>query len=64
MVAILLVKLESKTISRVGPRSAHIAGMKYSCYADVDELSTGEIIFVKPKETNTSSISMIKLNKI
>ncbi len=55
-----MVKLESKTISRVGPRSAHIAGMKYSCYADVDELSTGEIIFVKPKETDVDEYVAIK----
>ncbi len=55
-----MVTLESNTIQRVGPRSAHIAGMKYSCYADVDELSTGEIIFVKPKETDIDEYVAIK----
>ena len=55
-----MVKLESNTISRVGPRSAHIAGMKYSCYADVDELSTGEIISVKPKESDVDEYVAIK----
>jgi len=55
-----MIKLESNTITRVGPRSAHIAGMKYSCYADVDELSTGEIIFVKPKENDTDEYVAIK----
>ena len=55
-----MVKLDSNTISRVGPRSAHIAGMKYSCYADVDELSTGEIILVKPKESDVDEYVAIK----
>ena len=55
-----MVKLESNTISRVGPRSAHIAGMKYSCYADVDDLSTGEIISVKPKESDVDEYVAIK----
>jgi len=55
-----MVKLESNTISRVGPRSAHIAGMKYSCYADVDELSTGEIISVRPKESDVDEYVAIK----
>ena len=55
-----MVKLESNTVSRVGPRSAHIAGMKYSCYADVDDLSTGEIISVKPKESDVDEYVAIK----
>ena len=55
-----MVSLDSNTVARVGPRSAHIAGMKYSCYADVDELSTGEIIFVKPKETDIDEYVAIK----
>ena len=39
-----MVKTDSNHIVRVGPRSAHIAGMKYACYADVDELSSGELL--------------------
>ena len=55
-----MVTLANNTISSVGPRSAHIAGMKYSCYADVDELSTGEIILVKPKESDVDEYVAIK----
>ena len=55
-----MVTLNSNIISSVGPRSAHIAGMKYSCYADVDELSTGEIILVKPKESDVDEYVAIK----
>tara|TARA_B100001123_G_scaffold338457_1_gene383122 strand:- start:209 stop:2326 length:2118 start_codon:yes stop_codon:yes gene_type:complete len=55
-----MIKVESDHIVGVGPRSAHIAGMKYSCYVDADELSTGEIIFVKPKKSDISEYVAIK----
>jgi len=55
-----MVKTDSNHIVRVGPRSAHIAGMKYACYADVDELSSGELISVKPKESDIDEYAAIK----
>ena len=55
-----MVQVTSNTVTGVGPRSAHIAGLKYSCYATMDELSTGEIIFVKPKPHDVEEYVAIK----
>ena len=55
-----MVKIKSNHIDGVGPRSAHIAGLKYSCYADPEDLRTGEIIFVKPKESDIDEYAAIK----
>ena len=43
-----MVRIERGRISKVGPRSAHVAGLKYSCYADVDDIRTGEVVTVRP----------------
>lgn len=40
-------KSEGKVID-VGPRSAHIAGLGYTCFADVNELRVAEIEFMQP----------------
>ncbi len=40
-------KTEGK-ITDVGPRSAHIAGLWYTCFAEPDELRAAEIEFVQP----------------
>ena len=55
-----MVQVKSNTVVGVGPRSAHIAGLKYSCYAPIDDLSTGEIIFVKPKPNDIEEYVAIK----
>ena len=45
-----LVRWSGRKITDVGPRSAHITGLKYSCYADPSELEGGQIITFMPKE--------------
>jgi N-methylhydantoinase A len=45
-----LVRWSGRKITDVGPRSAHIAGLPYSCFASPDELENGQIITFKPKE--------------
>ena len=55
-----MVSLKQNRVSKVGPRSAHIAGLKYSCFADPEELKTGKIIQVKPKENDTEEYVAIK----
>ncbi len=47
-----MIKLKDKHIWKVGPRSAHIAGMRYSCFADPEVLKKGKIIHVKPKQND------------
>ncbi len=45
-----LVRWSGRKITDVGPRSAHIAGLQYSCFAQPDELEGGQIITFSPKE--------------
>lgn len=45
-----MARLDGGRISAVGPRSAHIAGLRYSCFADPADLKTGSITTVRPKE--------------
>lgn len=45
-----LVRWSGRKITDVGPRSAHIAGLPYSCFASPDELEGGQIITFRPKE--------------
>lgn len=56
-----MVSLSQNRVSKVGPRSAHIAGLKYSCFADPEDLKTGEIILIKPKENDDEYVA-IKCN--
>jgi N-methylhydantoinase A len=45
-----LVRWSGRKITDVGPRSAHIAGLRYSCFAPTGELENGQIITFKPKD--------------
>ena len=45
-----LVRWSGKKITDVGPRSAHIAGLPYSCFADIEELEGGQIVTFRPKD--------------
>lgn len=45
-----LIRWSGRKITDVGPRSAHIAGLPYSCFASPEELEGGQIITLSPKE--------------
>ena len=45
-----LVRWSGRKITDVGPRSAHIAGLPYSCFASPEELEGGQIVTFRPKE--------------
>lgn len=50
-----------KKIIDVGPRSSHIAGFQYSCFAtDPNELSKGEIILISPMDGDPSDYICIQ----
>ena len=53
-----MVKLSQNRVSKVGPRSAHIAGLKYSCFAEPEILKKGKIVFVKPKENDEEYVAI------
>ncbi len=44
-------KSEGKIVD-VGPRSAHIAGLGYTCFAEASELREAEVEFIKPTESD------------
>jgi len=45
-----LVRWSGKKITDVGPRSAHISGLKYSCFAEPQDLDGGQIVTFMPKK--------------
>jgi N-methylhydantoinase A/oxoprolinase/acetone carboxylase beta subunit len=47
-----MIKLKDRRVWKVGPRSAHIAGMRYACFADPEVLKKGKITLVKPKQSD------------
>jgi N-methylhydantoinase A len=57
-----LVRLSSKSkkIVDVGPRSAHIAGLQYSCFADPEELDGGELVTFQPKDGDPADYAAIR----
>ena len=57
-----LVRLSSnsKKIVDVGPRSAHIAGLQYSCFADPKELEGGELVTFQPKDGDPADYAAIR----
>ncbi len=48
-----MIKIKDKRVWKVGPRSAHIAGMRYACFAEPEILKKGKIISVRPKQNDS-----------
>ncbi|MGQ0795945.1 MAG: hydantoinase/oxoprolinase family protein [Nitrosopumilaceae archaeon] len=55
-----MIQLKENRVWKVGPRSAHIAGLKYSCFADPEDLKTGEIVLIKPRPNDKEEYVAIK----
>jgi N-methylhydantoinase A/oxoprolinase/acetone carboxylase beta subunit len=47
-----LIRISNDKVIDVGPRSAHIAGLRYSCFVEPQELENARIISLKPNETD------------
>ena len=45
-----LIRWSGKKITDIGPRSAHISGLPYSCFANPSDLKSGQIITFAPKD--------------
>jgi N-methylhydantoinase A len=45
-----LIRWSGKKVTNIGPRSAHISGLPYSCFASPSDLEGGQIITFAPKE--------------
>lgn len=55
-----LIRISGKKIIDVGPRSAHIAGLKYSCFVDPTELNNSRLITFKPSENDPDNYVCIE----
>jgi N-methylhydantoinase A/oxoprolinase/acetone carboxylase beta subunit len=55
-----MIKTKDGRVWKVGPRSAHIAGLRYACFADPDVLKNGKIVMIKPKENDVEPYIAIK----
>jgi N-methylhydantoinase A/oxoprolinase/acetone carboxylase beta subunit len=55
-----MIRMKRDKIVDVGPRSAHIAGLPYSCFADPDDLRNGEIVLIRPKESDSEDYVAIR----
>lgn len=56
-----MVRANTQGIIDVGPRSAHIAGLGYSCYTPVDEIEEPEVEFFSPKPGDPHDYVAIRL---
>ena len=55
-----MVTLHKRRVKRVGPRSAHIAGLKYACFADPNLLADGELVMIRPKPNDEDEYTAIR----
>ncbi len=56
-----MVRADQQKLVDVGPRSAHIAGLKYAVYTPLEEIEKPELQFFAPKEGDPSDYVRIKL---
>ena len=55
-----MIKIENNKISDVGPRSAHIAGVDYECFADPENIQEPKIKFISPRESDPKNYAIIE----
>jgi N-methylhydantoinase A len=56
-----MVRARGKEVIDVGPRSAHIAGLPYSAFAEAEEIIEPELVFVQPKEDDPADYAAIRV---
>ncbi|MCK9245357.1 MAG: hypothetical protein M0P11_00155 [Anaerolineaceae bacterium] len=56
-----MIRANGSGIIDVGPRSAHIAGLEYSCYTPIVEIEEPELEFFSPKTGDPDDYVAIKL---
>ncbi|MEY8355178.1 hydantoinase/oxoprolinase family protein [Lachnospiraceae bacterium 54-53] len=55
-----MVRIDSKKVVDVGPRSAHIANLAYACFADPDDIMDPEPVFFAPRPGDPDDYAAIK----
>lgn len=56
-----MVRIGSKSVTDVGPRSAHIAGCEYACFTPEEEIVDPQIEMLSPKPGDPSDYVALKL---
>ncbi len=56
-----MIRASKNGVVDVGPRSAHIAGMPYSVYTDINEIEDPQVEFFSPKKGDPEDYVAIKL---
>ena len=56
-----MVRINSKAVEDVGPRSAHIAGCEYACFTPEEEIVDPKIEMVSPKPGDPSDYVTLRL---
>jgi N-methylhydantoinase A len=54
--SIVMLSRDKRKILDVGPRSAHIAGLKYSCFAEPSQLNGGTLVQFRPEIEDDSAL--------
>jgi N-methylhydantoinase A len=44
-----LIRIADGAVREVGPRSAHIAGLRYACFAPAELFENARVVFFEPK---------------
>lgn len=55
-----MIRLRKNSIAEVGPRSAHIAGMRYAVYADPEEIIEPELIILRPLKEDPEEYAAVR----
>lgn len=55
-----MARLKRRGISETGPRSAHIAGLRYACFAPSGELEDARLELISPKEGDPAEYAAIR----
>jgi len=55
-----MARLKRRGIAEVGPRSAHVAGLPYACFADAAALDGAQLELVAPRDGDPESYAAIR----
>jgi len=55
-----LARMQGRKIAEVGPRSAHVAGLSYACFADPEELRGAELELVAPRDGDPEKYATVR----
>lgn len=55
-----MIRLSASEVVDVGPRSAHIAGLPYACFADPSELEGAKVVRLQPRPGDPEDYSILE----